>query len=62
MKKDQIREASVTYGELRIAYKILVSISQKKRPLGRARRRWYYNIKMDLKEDESVDWIKLAQS
>jgi hypothetical protein len=34
-----------------------------KRPLGRPRRRWVDNIKMDLREIEwdSVDWIDLAQ-
>jgi hypothetical protein len=34
-----------------------------KRPLGRPRRRWVDNIKMDLTEIgwDGVDWIKLAQ-
>ena len=34
-----------------------------KRPLGRPRRRWEDNIKMDLKEVGcgGVDWIELAQ-
>jgi hypothetical protein len=34
-----------------------------KRPLGRPRRRWEDNIKMDLKQTEweSVDWMHLAQ-
>jgi len=34
-----------------------------KTPLGRTRRRWEYNIKMDLQEVgcESVYWIELAQ-
>jgi len=33
------------------------------RPLGRPRRRWEYNIKMDLQEVgfEGVDWIDVAQ-
>jgi len=33
------------------------------RSLGRPRRRWEYNIKMDLLDVEcgSVDWIRLAQ-
>jgi hypothetical protein len=30
------------------------------RPLGRPRRRWVDNIKMDLRED-GMDWIDLAQ-
>jgi len=34
-----------------------------KRPLGRTRRRWEDNIKMDLQEVgcEGMDWIELAQ-
>jgi hypothetical protein len=34
-----------------------------KRPLGRPRRRWEDNIKMDLQEVECgvIDWIELAQ-
>jgi hypothetical protein len=34
-----------------------------KRPLGRARRRWVNNIKMDLREIGwgGMDWIDLAQ-
>jgi hypothetical protein len=34
-----------------------------RRPLGRPRRRWVDNIKMDLRERESggIDWIDLAQ-
>jgi hypothetical protein len=31
-----------------------------KRPLGRSRRRWVDNIKMDLREIEG-DWIDMAQ-
>ena len=33
-----------------------------KRPLGRSRRRWEYNIKMDLQEvGGGGDWMELAQ-
>jgi hypothetical protein len=39
-------------GEKRNAYRILVG-ARKKRPLGRPRRRWVVNIKMDLRE---VGW------
>jgi hypothetical protein len=39
-----------TYGETRNAYKILVGKPEGKRPLGRPRRRWVGNIKMDLRE------------
>jgi hypothetical protein len=37
-------------GEKRNAYKILVGNPEGKRPLGRPRRRWVDNIKMDLRE------------
>jgi hypothetical protein len=36
-------------GETRNAYMILVGKPEGKRPLGRPRRRWVDNIKMDLK-------------
>jgi hypothetical protein len=34
----------------RVAYRVLVGNPERKRPLGRPRRRWEDNIKMDLKE------------
>jgi hypothetical protein len=37
-------------GEKRNAYRILVGESEGKRPLGRPRRGWVNNIKMDLRE------------
>ena len=37
-------------GERRGVYRILVGKSEGKRPLGRPRRRWEDNIKMDLQE------------
>jgi hypothetical protein len=45
------------------AYKILVGKPEGKRPLGRHRRRWEDNIRMDVKETgwEGVDWIHLAK-
>jgi hypothetical protein len=50
-------------GETRNAYRILVGKPQGKRPLGRPRRRWVENIKMDLREIglDGVDWIVLSQ-
>jgi hypothetical protein len=49
-------------GEVRGAY-ILVWKPEGGRPLGRTRRRWEDNIKMDLGEIGfgDVDWIRLAQ-
>jgi hypothetical protein len=37
-------------GEKLNACRILVGKAEGKRPLGRTRRRWVYNIKMDLRE------------
>jgi hypothetical protein len=50
-------------GEKRNAYRVLVRKLEGKRPLGRPRRRWVDNIRMDLKEMEwgDVDWIGLAK-
>jgi hypothetical protein len=47
----------------RNAYRILVGKPEEKRPLGRRRRRWVDNIKMDLREIgwDSMDWIDMAQ-
>jgi hypothetical protein len=50
-------------GEVRGAYNILVGRPKGRRPLGRPRRRWEDNIKMDLREIGfgDVDWINLAE-
>ena len=49
-------------GEDRGVYRLLVGKPEGKRPLGRPRRRWEDNIKMDLKEVEGGrgDWMELA--
>jgi hypothetical protein len=50
-------------GQKRNAYRLLVVKPEGKSPLGRPRRRWVDNIRMDLGEVEwgDVDWIGLAQ-
>ena len=50
-------------GEERGVYKVLVGKPEGKRPLGRPKRRWVDNIRMDLQEVGCghVDWIGLAQ-
>ncbi|KAJ4442618.1 hypothetical protein ANN_04207 [Periplaneta americana] len=50
-------------GESRIAYRVLDGRPERKRPLGRPRRRWKDNIKMDLREVgyDDREWINLAQ-
>jgi hypothetical protein len=53
----------VPMGEVRGAYYILVGRPEGRRPLGRHRRRWEDNIKMDLGEIGfgDVDWIHSGQ-
>jgi hypothetical protein len=50
-------------GEKKNAYRLLVDKPEGKRPLGRPRRRWVDNIKIDLVEiaRDDVDWMGLAQ-
>jgi hypothetical protein len=50
-------------GEKRNVYRLLVGKPEGKRPLGRPRRRWIGNIKLDLLEIglSAVDWIGLVQ-
>jgi len=49
--------------EKRGVYRVLVGKPDGRRPLGRPRRRWAYNIRKDLQEVGCVymDWIGLAQ-
>ena len=49
-------------GEERGVYRVLVGKPEGKRPLGRPRRRWVNNIRMDLQEVGCgyMDWIRLA--
>ena len=49
--------------EERGAYRVLVGKPEGKRPMGRPRRRWMDNIRMNLQEVRSgyMDWIGLAQ-
>jgi hypothetical protein len=50
-------------GETRIAYRILMGKPKGERPLGRPRRRWVDNSKMDFREIEwdGMDWTDRAQ-
>ena len=48
-------------GERRGVYRVLVGKSEGKRPLGRRRRRWEDNIKMDVQEGGGVEvWTGLS--
>ena len=50
-------------GEVRGVHWLLVGKPERRRPLGRPRRRWEDNIRMDLREVGCgcVDWMELAQ-
>jgi hypothetical protein len=63
IENNEMGGACSTYGEGRGVYRGLVGKPEGKRPLGRPRHRWEYNIRMDLQEVECgcEDWIGLAQ-
>ena len=49
-------------GEERDVHRVLVGKPEGKRPLGRPRRRWEDNIKMDIQEVAGGgDWMEVAQ-
>jgi len=53
MKDDERGKVCGTYGRKRDTYSVLVGKTEGTRPLGRPRRRWKNNIKVDLSEIES---------
>jgi len=53
IEKNEMGGSCSKYGERRGAYRILVRKPEEKIPLGRPRRRWKENIKIDLQE---VGW------
>jgi hypothetical protein len=63
VEEDEIGGSCSTNGEKRNACRLLVGKPEGKKPLGRPRRRWMDNIRMDLGEVGcgDVDWIGLAQ-
>jgi hypothetical protein len=63
MEDEEEEKEEVVEEEEKNAYKILMGKPDRKRALGRPRRRWEDNIKMDLRETgwSSMDWIHLAQ-
>jgi hypothetical protein len=62
MNEDEVGGTCVTPGG-RGVYRVLVGTPEGKRPLGRPRRRWKGNIKMDLMEIgiDVLNWIQLAR-
>ena len=62
MEKNEVGGHVARMGEGRDVHRVLVGKPEGKRPLGRSRRRWEDNIKMDLQEvGEGGDWMELAQ-
>jgi hypothetical protein len=63
IKKVHINMCPILDGYGVMTYRILVGKPEGKRPLGRPRRRWVDNIKMDLREIgcDGVNWIDMAQ-
>jgi hypothetical protein len=55
--------ACSTKRDKRNAYRILVGKLEGRRPLGRPRRLWVHNIKMDLREIDwdDIEWMNLAK-
>jgi len=62
-RRMRLAEHVARMGERRDVYSVLVGKPKGKRPLGRPKRRWEDNIKMDLQEMGcgSMDWIEVAQ-
>ena len=54
VKETQMGRTCSTYGERRGAYRILEGKHEEMRPLGRPRRRWENNIKIDLRD---IGWV-----
>jgi len=55
--------ACSTYGERRGIYSVLMEKPEGKRPLGRPRRKWEDNVKIDFQKMGCgvMEWIELAQ-
>ena len=62
IEKNEMGGACGVYGEGRDVHRVLVGKPEGKGPLGRPRRRWEDNIKMDLWEvGGGGNWMELAQ-
>ena len=63
IEKNEIGGACSAYGERRGVYWVLVGKPEGKRPLGRHRRKWEGNIKIDVQEMGcgGMDWIELTR-
>jgi hypothetical protein len=59
-----VRETCGTHGEGEMCLQDLIGRSEGRRPLGRPRRNWEDNIKIELRETgiDGENWIRLAQN
>jgi len=64
IEKNEMGWVCGAYGRGEGVYRFLVGKPEGRRSLGRPKRRWMDNIRMDLQEVECgyVDWIGLAQN
>jgi hypothetical protein len=62
-EKNEVGGARSAEGEEKGVYRVLVGNPEGKRPLGRPRRRWDSDIRIDLQEVGcgGMDWIGLAE-
>jgi hypothetical protein len=63
IEKNEVDGACGAYGEEIVVHRVLVGKSEGKRPLGKPRRRWKDNIKINLQEVGGGfgDWMELSQ-
>ena len=62
MERNEMGGSCGAYGDGRGLHRVLVGKPEGKRPLGRPRRRWEDDVKMDLREvGGGGDWVELAQ-
>jgi hypothetical protein len=54
-----VRQLIISWSVIRYAYRLLVGKPEGRRPLGRQKRRWLDNIRMDLVEVDGVMWSGL---
>jgi hypothetical protein len=67
MKQDEVGGNVTQLGEGRGVYSVLVGRPESKSPLGRPKRRWEDNIKMDLGRQGSIgrtgfSWLRIGSS
>jgi hypothetical protein len=64
IEKNEMSGTCNTYGKRRGVYRGFLGKPEVQKPVGRPRRRWEDNIKVDLQEVEcgGMDWVDLSQN